>query len=72
MTTRSSLREAAKNLRVGKSTIHKLAREGNIPVHRQGRIWRFDAAELDGWMKLSLDIARLSQVGTFKASANEN
>lgn len=72
MTTRSGLREAAKNRRVGKTTIYELGHESNIRSHRAGRIQRFDAAELDGWMKLSLDIARLSQVGTFKASANEN
>ncbi len=49
--------------RMDKSTIYKLAREGNIPAHRAGRIWRFGAAELDEWMKQD----RLTE-----ASANEN
>ena len=51
MTTWLTLYEAANYLKMGKSTIYKLAREGNIPAHRAGRIWRFDAAELDEWMK---------------------
>jgi len=51
MTTWLTLEEAANYLKMGKSTIYKLAREGNIPAHRAGRIWRFDAAELDKWMK---------------------
>ena len=51
MTTWLTLQEAAKHLKMGKSTFYKLAREGNIPAHRYGRIWRFDSAELDEWMK---------------------
>jgi len=35
----------------GKFTIYKLAREGNIPAHKYGRVWRFDTAELKEWMK---------------------
>ena len=46
-----TLEEVAKHLKIGKSTIYKLAREGNIAAHRAGRIWRLDAAELDEWMK---------------------
>jgi hypothetical protein len=34
-----------------KSTIYRLARGDNIPAHKYDRIWRFDAAELDGSMK---------------------
>jgi len=26
-------------------------REGGIPAHKYGRVWRFDQEELDRWMK---------------------
>jgi len=51
MATWLTLEEAAKHLKIGKSTIYRLARSGGLPAHRVGRIWRFDAEELDEWMK---------------------
>lgn len=51
MTTWLTLEEAAKHLKIGKSTIYRLAREGDLPAHRMGRVWRFDAEELDRWVK---------------------
>jgi len=51
MTTWLTLEEAAKHLKIGKSTIYRLAREGDLPAHRMGRVWRFDARELDEWLK---------------------
>ncbi|MBU1318827.1 MAG: helix-turn-helix domain-containing protein [candidate division Zixibacteria bacterium] len=51
MTAWLTLEEAAKHLKIGKSTIYRLAREGDLPAHRMGRVWRFDAEELDEWLK---------------------
>lgn len=51
MTTWLTLEKAMNYLKMGKSTIYKLDREGNIPAHRADRIWRFDAVELYEWMK---------------------
>lgn len=51
MTTWLTLEEAAKHLKIGKSTIYRLAREGDLPAHRMGRVWRFDAEELDEWIR---------------------
>jgi excisionase family DNA binding protein len=34
-----------------KSTLYDIARKRNVPVHKMGRKWRFDAAELDEWLK---------------------
>ncbi len=51
MTTWLTLEEAAKHLKIGKSTIYRLAREGDLPAHRMGRVWRFDVDELDAWVK---------------------
>ena len=67
MTTRPILEEGASYLKMGKSTIYKLAREGNMLAYRASRIWRFDAAEVDEWMKQSPDIAQLSQCRMVKA-----
>lgn len=51
MTTWLTLEEAAKHLKIGKSSLYQLAREGGIPAHKYGRVWRFDVEELDQWMK---------------------
>jgi len=51
MATWLTLEEAAKHLRIGKSTMYRLARGGDLPAHRVGRVWRFDADELDEWLK---------------------
>jgi excisionase family DNA binding protein len=57
MATWLTLEEAAKHLKIGKSSLYQLAREGGIPAHKYGRVWRFDQEELDGWMKSSGDRA---------------
>lgn len=36
---------------MGRSTLYKLVNKGEIPAHKAGREWRFDAEELDEWMK---------------------
>ncbi len=51
MTSWLTLEEAAQYLKMGKSTLYDLARKGNIPAHKMGRVWRFDAEELDSWLK---------------------
>jgi len=51
MTTWLTLDEAAKHLKMGKSTIYRLARNGNLPAHKAGRVWRFDMDEIDQWLK---------------------
>ncbi len=43
--------EAAQYLKMGRSTVYKLAQEGKLPTHKVGRQWRFDAKELDEWVK---------------------
>ena len=51
MTNWLTLAEAAQYLKIGKSTLYDLARKGKIPAHKMGRKWRFDAKELDEWLK---------------------
>jgi len=51
MTSWQALEEGARRLKIGKSTGDRLAREGDLPAHRMGWVWRFDAEELDAWVK---------------------
>ena len=52
--------EAAQYLKMGRSTVYKLAQEGKLPTHKVGRQWRFDAKELDRWLK-SWKLANLEE-----------
>jgi len=51
MTKWMTVEQAAEYLQMGKSPVYKLVRESRIPAHTAGREWRFDAAELDEWLK---------------------
>lgn len=51
MTNWLTLDEAAQYLKIGKSTLYDLARKEKVPAHKMGREWRFDAEELDAWLK---------------------
>ena len=46
MATWLTLEEAAKHLKIGKSSLYQLAREGGNPAHKYGRVWRFDRKNL--------------------------
>jgi len=54
--------EAAQYLKMGRSTVYKLAQEGKLPKDKVGRQWRFDAKELDKTLKEE-DLLRL--LGSF-------
>ena len=43
-----TLKGAAQLLKMGKSTVNKLARENRMPAHKVGREWRFDASLMFG------------------------
>lgn len=38
-------------LKISKSTLYKLVREGKIPCQKVGRHWRFHKEAVDGWLK---------------------
>ena len=38
-------------LRISKSTLYKLVREGKIPSQKVGRHWRFLRSAIDAWLK---------------------
>jgi excisionase family DNA binding protein len=42
--------QLSRYLRVPKSTLYKLAAEGEIPSHKVGRHWRFRRESVDRWL----------------------
>jgi len=46
-----TLEETAKYLKIGKSTLYKMAREGKIPAVKIANQWRFKKDEIDEWWK---------------------
>ncbi len=45
-----TLDEVAKYLRVHKSTVYRMAREGAIPSTKVANQWRFKKARIDDWL----------------------
>ena len=45
-----TLEEVAKYLRVHKSTVYRMAREGSIPSSKVANQWRFRKARIDEWL----------------------
>lgn len=46
-----TLDDAACYIHIGRSTLYRMAREGNVPAHKIGRSWRFSLPELDEWIR---------------------
>ena len=43
--------ELAAYLKISKSTLYKLAREGKVPSNKVGRHWRFQKRMIDRWLE---------------------
>lgn len=41
-------------LKISKSTLYKLVREGAVPCQKIGRHWRFHKDAIDEWLKAGL------------------
>jgi len=48
-----TLEEVADYLRVTKTTVYRLLRQGKIPANKVGRQWRFDKTSIDKWLRRS-------------------
>lgn len=46
-----SVEEIAQHLGLSKETIYRWIEKGKIPTHRVGRQWKFQASEVDSWVK---------------------
>ena len=45
------IKELAKYLAVGKSSIYRYVQQGNIPAFKVGGQWRFKRKSIDKWME---------------------
>jgi len=43
--------EAAKFLNINPKTLQKMARTGDVPAYRIGKLWKFRISDLDGWLR---------------------
>ena len=43
--------ELSSYLKISKSTLYKLAREGKVPRQKVGRHWRFRKQAIDRWLE---------------------
>ncbi len=46
-----SVEEIAEHLGVSKDTVYAWISKKNMPAHRVGRLWKFQKAEIDNWIK---------------------
>jgi excisionase family DNA binding protein len=46
-----TVHDVATRLRVHPITVYRLIHSANLPAFRIGRIWRFNAEEIEGWMR---------------------
>jgi len=46
-----TVNEISDYLKIPKSTIYKLVREGKIPAQKVGRHWRFRKEAIDNWLE---------------------
>ncbi len=48
-----TIEELASYLKVPKSTLYKLVREGKVPCQKIGRHWRFRKGAINNWLEES-------------------
>ena len=46
-----TIEELAVYLKVSKSTLYKIVRQGDIPSQKVGRHWRFRKKAIDNWLE---------------------
>jgi excisionase family DNA binding protein len=46
-----TIEELSSYLKISKSTLYKLVREGKIPCQKVGRHWRFRKKAIDRWLE---------------------
>ena len=60
-----TLDELSAYLKIGRTSLYRMAREGEIPATKIGNQWRFNRGQIDEWMK-----RRLAQPRPARASAS--
>lgn len=46
-----TIEDLAAYLKIPKSTLYKLVREGSVPCQKVGKHWRFHKDAIDAWLK---------------------
>lgn len=59
-----TIEELALYLKIPKSTLYKLVREGKIPSQKIGRHWRFRKGAIDHWLEELPATTGTAQAGT--------
>ena len=52
-----SAEEIAVHLRVTKDTVYSGIADKAMPAHKIGRLWKFQASEVDGWVRRGRTVA---------------
>jgi len=66
-----SVDEIAAHLGINPDTIYKWVVRKKMPAHKVGRLWKFLASEVDGWVKGGLAAQRTEQKGARPKHRNE-
>jgi len=45
-----SVEDIADHLGISKETVYRWLKEGSIPAHRIGKLWKFRTSEVDHWV----------------------
>ncbi len=45
-----TLEEVARYLRINKSTVYRMARDGTLPAWKLGNVWRFKKEAIERWI----------------------
>jgi excisionase family DNA binding protein len=51
-----TLEEVARFLRLNKSTVYRMAREGTLPAWKLGNVWRFKKEAIEEWIASSQQV----------------
>lgn len=46
-----SVEDIAEHLGVSKDTVYTWVAKKNMPAHKVGRLWKFQASEIDDWVR---------------------
>jgi len=46
-----TIEELSEYLKIPKSTLYKLVREGSVPCQKVGKHWRFHKEAIDAWLR---------------------
>lgn len=67
-----SVEEAAEYLKMGKTVLYALARDGRMPANKIGKKWTFEKEQLDKWVRSSQPIETFFKSIDFNIESNQS